>query len=81
MLLTYSRYNRISDIVEFFSQSVKMPRIYCAYAATLSAQDLIESLQNNVLSATFAKLNSTNYSALLSLADIFNIIKKKNQQI
>ena len=61
-----------------------MPRISSADAATLEAQDLIESLQNLVPAAPFATLNYTYNKALRFLAEIFktkpkNAKKKKNR--
>ena len=62
-----------------------MPRISSADAATLAAQDLIESLQNLVPAAPFATLNYTYNKALRFLAEIFktkpkNAKKKKEQK-
>ena len=62
--------------MNFFPQSVKMPRILSADAATLATSDLIEEFKNPVPAETLASLNDTHHSALQILVEIFNIIPK-----
>ena len=41
IFVTETRSERISNIVDFFPQSVETPRIYSADSATLAARDLL----------------------------------------
>ena len=65
----------------FSPQSVKMPRISSADAATLASWDLTEALKNLVPDAPFAILNVTHLSDLWSFAEIFNIIPKEAKKL
>ena len=57
-----------------------MPRVSSANAATLAARDLIEALQKTAPNAPFVKINDTHNEALISLAELFNIIPKSGEQ-
>ena len=80
VFVTETRSERISDILEFSPQNVKMPRLLSANATTLASRLLVETLNNTTPNAPFAKINDTNHAALRSLAELFNIISKSAEQ-
>ena len=51
-----------------------------ADAATISAQNLVEALQNPSPNAPFATINDTHHETLRSLVELFNIIPKAAEQ-
>jgi hypothetical protein len=78
--VTATASTRISDTVEFFPQSFKMPKTSTADAAIFAAKDLINALQNPAPATPFATLGSEQLTALRQLADIFdNAVNNKPQ--
>ena len=57
-----------------------MSRVSSAGAATLAAQELVESLKNPTPNAPFATINDTHHTGLIIMALLFNIIPKSAEQ-
>ena len=68
------------DVVDFFPQNLKIPRVSSAYDATLAARALVEALKHPTPNAHFAKINDTNHIALRNFAELFNLIPKLSEQ-
>ena len=66
----------IADVMEFFPQNVNVPRVSSADAATLAARDLVEALKHPIPNTTFSTINDIHHTALINLAELFNIITK-----
>ena len=64
---------RIADVMIF---PQRMPIVKPSDAATLAAQDLVESLQNPIPNAPFATINDTHHTKLRNLMGLLNIIPK-----
>ena len=66
----------IADVVEFPPQNMRMPRVLSDDTSTLSAQYLVELLQNPTPNAYVATTNNTYHTSLRNLAELLNIITK-----
>ena len=76
VFLTEKRIERISDVVEFPPQNVRISIVPSADAATLAAQDLVGAFKNPTPNTPFAKINYTHYIALRNLAGLFSAVPK-----
>ena len=68
LFMTEKISERISDIVDFLPQNVRMPRVSSADAATPAARYLVEALKSPTPNAPFATINETHHTALIKLA-------------
>ena len=84
VFLTEKRIERISDVVEFPPQNVRISIVPSADAATLAAtqaaQDLVGAFKNPTPNTPFAKINYTHYIALRNLAELFSVVTKGAEQ-
>ena len=76
VFVTETRSEIIADVMGFSPQNLRIPRVLSADAATLSAQYLVEALQNTTLNADFVKTNDTHHKEFRSIEELFNIIPK-----
>ena len=80
LFFTVTRSERIADVVDFFPQDMIMPRVLSYDAYLLSAQDLVESLQNPMPNSMFTTINDTHHALLRSMQQLLNIIPKFAEQ-
>ena len=57
-----------------------MSRVSSADPDMIEALDLVESLQNPTLNTPFTTINYTLHTALINMAELFNIIPKDAEQ-
>ena len=70
------RPKRIFDVVEFFPQNVKIPRVSSTDAAKLAVQDLVETLKQPTPNVLLATINGTHDTAMINVVKLFNVIPK-----
>ena len=80
VFVTETRSERIDDVVGFPPQNVIILIVLYANAAMLSAQDLVEALQNPTPNAHFSTINDTYHTALINLEELFNVIPKEAEK-
>ena len=80
MFLTETISEIIADVVDFFPQNMKMPRVSSDNAATIADRYLLEALKHPTTNTHFATINNTHHTALIYLVELFNVIPKVTEQ-